>query len=119
MDYPMIVKGSLESFPVTPNLSDYQKMREDFKWEELSKELDWFDSEHINIGHIAVDAHLKTERRNKKALIWESQKGEVEEYTFAELARLSNKFANILMRELGIQKGDRVFWIRHTRVSWR
>ncbi len=110
MDYPKIVKGPLGSFPVTPNLSDYQKMREDFRWEDLSAELDWFDSDHINIGHIAVDAHLKTDRRDKKALIWESQKGEVEEYTFADLARLSNKFANVLVGELGIQKGDRVFF---------
>lgn len=110
MDYPRIVKSPLESFPVTPNLSDYQKMREDFRWEDLSAELDWFDSDHINIGYIAVDAHLKTDRRNKKALIWESQKGEIEEYTFADLAHLSNKFANVLVRELGIQKGDRVFF---------
>lgn len=110
MDYPRIVKGPLESFPVKPNLSDYQQMREDFKWEDLSAELDWFDSDHINIGHIAVDAHLKTDRRNKKALIWQSQKGEVEEYTFADLAHLSNKFANVLVTELGIQKGDRVFF---------
>jgi len=111
MDYPTIVKGPLESFPVMPNLSDYQKMRQDFRWENLSPELDWFDSEHINIGHIAVDAHLKTERRDKKALIWESQRGEVEEYTFADLALLSNKFANVLVKELGIQKGDRVFFL--------
>ena len=111
MDYPTIVKGPLESFPVTPNLLDYQKMRQDFRWENLSAELDWFDSEHINIGHIAIDAHLKTERRDKKALIWESQRGEVEEYTFADLALLSNKFANVLVKELGIQKGDRVFFL--------
>ena len=49
-------------------------MREEFRWETLSAELDWFDSDHINIGHIAVDAHLKTDRRHKKALIWESRK---------------------------------------------
>jgi acetyl-CoA synthetase len=59
---------------------------------------------------VAIDSHLKTERRNKKALIWESKKGEVEEYTFLELSRLSNKFANVLVKELGVQKGDRVFF---------
>ena len=56
MDYPKIVKDPLENFSVKPNLSDYQKMREEFSWENLSTELDWFDSDHINIGHIAVDA---------------------------------------------------------------
>ena len=110
MDYPRIVKGPLESFPVKPNLADYQKMREDFRWEDSSAELDWFDSDHINIGHVAVDAHLKTGRRDKKALIWESQTGEIEEYTFADLARLSDKFANVLVNEIGVQKGDRVFF---------
>jgi len=110
MEYPTIIKGPLESFAVKPALSDYQKMRREFRWEDSSAELDWFDSEHINIGHIAVDAHLKTDRRDKKALIWESQKGEVEEYTFADLSRLSNRFANVLVREIGVQKGDRVFF---------
>jgi acetyl-CoA synthetase len=110
MDYPRIVKDPPEDFSVKPNLSDYQKMRDEFRWETLSAELDWFDSDHINIGHIAVDAHLKTDRRDKKALIWESMKGEEEEYTFADLSRLSNKFANVLVNEFGIQKGDRVFF---------
>ena len=110
MDYPKIIKGSLGSFSVKPNLSDYQKMRETFKWEDIFSELDWFDREHINIGYVAVDAHLKTDRRNKKALIWESQKGEIEEYTFADLARLSNKFANVLVNECGFRKGYSVFF---------
>ncbi|MBM2824914.1 MAG: acetyl-coenzyme synthetase [Dehalococcoidales bacterium] len=110
MDYPKIIKGPPDSFAVKPNLFDYQKMRETFKWEDISSELDWFDSDHINIGHIAIDAHLKTNRRDKKALIWQSQKGDIEEYTFADLARLSNKFANVLVNEIGVRKGDRVFF---------
>ena len=95
MDYPKIIKGTLESFSVKPNLSDYQKMCEDFKWEDISSELDWFDNDHINIGYIAVDANLKTNLRDKKAVIWESQNGDVDEYTFADLTRLSNKFASV------------------------
>jgi len=110
MDYPRIVKDPVERFSVKPNILDYQKMRKEFSWEKLSGELDWFDGDHINIGHIAVDAHLRTDRRHKKALIWEGLKGEIEEYTFADLARLSNKFANVLVTELGVQKGDRVFF---------
>lgn len=110
MDYPKINKGPLSSFSVKPNLSDYQKMRETFKWEDVSSELDWFDKDHINIGHIATDAHLKTERRDKKALIWMGGRGETEEYTFADLARLSNQFANVLVNEAGVKKGDRVFF---------
>ncbi len=110
MDYQMIVKGPLADLSVKPNLEDYSKMRGEFSWEAVSSELDWFDDDHINIGHIAIDAHLKTERRDEKALIWESQKGEVEEYTYSDLSRLSNKFANVLVKEAGVVKGDRVFF---------
>jgi len=110
MEYPKITKKPFEHFAVKPNLQDYHKMCEEFSWGKVSRELDWFDSKRINIAHVAIDTHLKTNRRNKKALIWESKRGEEEEYTFRDLSRLSNKFANFLTKKLGIQKGDRVFF---------
>jgi acetyl-CoA synthetase len=110
MEYPVITKKPLDKFIVTPNLQNYRNIYESFSWSKLAKEVDWFDSEHINIAHVTIDAHLKTDRKNKKALIWESKKGDVEEYTFSDLARLSNKFANVLINQLGVQKGDRVFF---------
>jgi acetyl-CoA synthetase len=110
MEYPKIIKAPIEKHSVKPNLENYEKIRQKFSWDQVSGELDWFDSDHINIGHIAIDAHLKTERRDKKALIWESTKGQIEEFTFADLARLSNRFANVLSQELNIKKGDRVFF---------
>ena len=110
MEYTKILKDPIEKFSVKPNLENYEKIRQEFNWEQVSRELDWFDSDHINIGHIAVDAHLKTGRGDKKALIWESTKGQIEEFTFADLARLSNRFANVLTQELNIKKGDRVFF---------
>jgi acetyl-CoA synthetase len=110
MKYPTIAKDSFEQHAVKPNIQDYHKMYKEFSWDKISSDLDWFDKEHINIAHIAIDTHLKTDRRNKKALVWESKKGELEEYTFLDLSRLSNKFANVLVKELGVQKGDRVFF---------
>ena len=110
MEYTRITKKPFEQYVIKPNLRDYDKVYEEFRWDKISQELDWFDSEHINIAHLAIDTHLKTDRRNKKALIWESKKGEVEEYTFSDLSRLSNKFANVLVKELGVQKGDRIFF---------
>ncbi len=110
MEYPIISKKPLEQLAVAPNLRDYQNTRDNFSWDKLALELDWFDNEHINIGHVVIDSHLKTGRRNKKALIWESKKGQVEEYTFSDLSKLSNRFANVLIKELGINKGDRVFF---------
>ena len=110
MNYPRIVKKPFAQYPVKPNLQDYHKMRKEFSWARIAAELDWFDKEHLNIAHVAIDSHLKTERRDKTALVWESKKGEIEEYTFTDLAKLSNKFANVLVSELGLQKGDRVFF---------
>jgi acetyl-CoA synthetase len=110
VNYPRIIKKPLKPHVIKPNLQDYSKMCEEFNWDKISKELEWFDSEHINIAHVAIDAHLKADRGNKKALIWESKKGKLEEYTFAALSRLSNKFANVLVKELDVQKGDRVFF---------
>jgi acetyl-CoA synthetase len=110
MEHPRIIKGPVHQQKVIPNLEDYAEMRRGFSWDRVSKELDWLDPSHINIAHIAVDAHLKTGRKNKKALIWEDKKGEIEEFTFDDLARLSNRFANVLVQEAGIQKGDRVFF---------
>jgi acetyl-CoA synthetase len=110
MEYPKINKKPFEQFQVKPHLQDYLKMREKFSWNQIPLDLDWFDPEHINIAQVAIDAHLKTDRRNKKALIWEGKRGEVEEYTFDELSRRSNQFANVLVQELGVRKGDRIFF---------
>ncbi|MBM4313777.1 MAG: AMP-binding protein, partial [Deltaproteobacteria bacterium] len=110
MEYPKITKKPLEQHAAKPNLQDYPEAIKGWSWDRVSSELDWFDKEHLNIAHVAIDTHLKADRRNKKALIWESKKGETEEYTFLDLSRLSNKFANVLVNEMGVKKGDRVFF---------
>ena len=46
-------------------------------------------------------------RRNKTALIWEGEPGEIRRLTYAELHAEVQKFANAL-KSLGIKKGDRV-----------
>jgi acetyl-CoA synthetase len=105
MDYEPIKKNKMS---VEPNLLDYNKVREDFKWEDIKKELDWFDNGGINIAYEVLDRHLKTPSKDKIALYWEGKDGETEEYTFHDLSRLSNRFAGAL-RNLGVKKGDRIF----------
>ena len=46
-------------------------------------------------------------RRNKAAIIWEGEPGEVETLTYQQLLIEVCKFANVL-KSLGVQKGDRV-----------
>jgi acetyl-CoA synthetase len=108
MNYKTIKKSDLSKNAVRPNLSDYEHMRSTFKWEDIHGELDWLEQGGLNIAYEAVDRHIKTPLKNKKALLWEGKDGESEEFTFFDLYRLTNRFANVL-RGLGVERGDRVF----------
>ncbi|WP_432738497.1 acetate--CoA ligase [Maridesulfovibrio sp. FT414] len=94
-------------------------------WEEAAEELDWFtkwdkvcdssDAPHFrwftgarcNIVYNALDRHIETVNKNRLALIWEGEPGDSRQYTYYELYRAVNRFANGLKR-LGVTKGDRV-----------
>ncbi len=108
MDYKPIKKGKIGEMPVQPNLVDYDKARNEFKWDDIGEELDWFENGGINIAFQVVDRHAKTPLKDKTALYWEGKSGEREEYTFQDLSRLSNRFAGVL-KKLGVRKGDRIF----------
>ncbi|MDQ0176824.1 acyl-CoA synthetase MbcS [Bacillus chungangensis] len=43
----------------------------------------------------------------KKALIWENDKGDTQEITYAQLIRHANQIANVLM-QMGLKKGDTI-----------
>jgi acetyl-CoA synthetase len=68
----------------------------------------WFVGGKVNIVHNAVDRHLKTYRKNKLALIWESEDGKFDRtFSYYSLNREVNRFANLL-KAMGVVKGDRV-----------
>src|SRR5215471_11695537 len=67
----------------------------------------WFVGGEINLSYNCLDRHLLTERKNKTALIWESEPGEVRTLTYLELHREVQKFANVL-KSLAVKKSDRV-----------
>jgi acetyl-CoA synthetase len=67
----------------------------------------WFVGGQLNLSYNCLDRHVQTARKNKAALIWESEPGEVRTYTYQQLWREVQKFANVL-KSLGIRKGDRV-----------
>ncbi len=108
MNYSAITKGNIEKMVVKPNLDDYQTIISNFKWDNIYKELDGFDNGGLNIAYEAIDRHVKTSLKDKPALLWEGKHGESEKYTFHDLYKLTNRFANVLSK-LGVQKGDRVF----------
>ena len=67
----------------------------------------WFVGGKLNVCHNCLDRHLTTPRRNKAALIWEGEPGDVRVMTYYGLQRRVSKFAHVL-RRLGVEKGDRV-----------
>ncbi|MEX0788317.1 MAG: acetate--CoA ligase [Anaerolineales bacterium] len=67
----------------------------------------WFTDARTNIVHNALDRHLRTWRRNKVALIWEGEPGDVRTFSYFELHRDVAHFAEVL-RSLGARKGDRI-----------
>ena len=69
-----------------------------------------------NFGFDVIDRHA--EDAQKRALIWVNASGtDVKEYTFRDIAQLSNRAANVL-RELGVKKGDRVFIMLGRIPEW-
>lgn len=67
----------------------------------------WFSGGEINISYNCLDRHVNSHRRNKAAIIWEGEPGEVQTLTYQQLLIEVSKFANVL-KSLGVQKGDRV-----------
>ena len=67
----------------------------------------WFVGGGLNASVNAIDRHINSEEKNKVAIIWESESGEYRQFTYYQLYRSVNKFANAL-RNLGIKKGDRI-----------
>jgi len=67
----------------------------------------WFTGGKINVSVNCVDRHVKTERRNKAALIWEGEPGDRRTLTYWDLYVDVQKCANML-KTLGVKRGDRV-----------
>ncbi len=67
----------------------------------------WFAGGKMNIAENCVDRHLEGPRKDKTAIIWEGEPGDIRKLTYAELHEEVSKFSNALLGK-GIQKGDRV-----------
>jgi acetyl-CoA synthetase len=93
-------------------------------WAEAAGELEWFapwtevltgDIAHakwfvggkLNLCHNCVDRHAAGTRREKTALLWEGEPGDVRRISYGELHGLVQRFANVL-KGLGVERGDRV-----------
>ncbi len=100
--------GSPE-WAVVPNLLDYAAARREFSWETAARDLDGLPGGRgLHIAYEAVDRHAAGPRSQRVALRFLDKKGGQRDLTYADLARETSRFANVL-RTLGVRTGDRVF----------
>ena len=67
----------------------------------------WFVGGHLNASANCLDRHIKSDTKNKVAIIWEGEGGETRTLSYLQLYRQVNKFANAL-KNLSVAKGDRI-----------
>ncbi len=102
------IEKNIDGFAVEPNLLDYDREYEEFRWEDVANEFDGLPAGGLNIAHEAIDRHADGETADKTALLWLGQNGEKKSYTFSAMKKETAKFANVL-KTLGLSKGERVF----------
>jgi len=109
MTWETIRKPPVSQCALPPNLDDYAHARAQFSWDAARRELDGLPAGRgLNIAYEAVGRHVAAGRGDRLALRWLGKRGAVEDYTYADLERLTNRFANAL-RALGVERGERVY----------
>ena len=89
------------------NLTNYDEKVKQFDWKETEKNFSWYKTGKWNMAYEAIDRHAESYRKNQVALYYDEGVRK-EKYTFKEMKELSNKAGN-LFKQVGIEKGDRVF----------
>src|SRR5581483_4865647 len=106
MAFATIVKP--EARGLAPNLPDYATARTPVFWEHARDELAGLPGGRgLNIAYEPLGRHAAGPRAGHRALRWLGKGGEVRDFTYADLDRDTNRFANAL-GGLGLGKGDLV-----------
>jgi acetyl-CoA synthetase len=103
-----IIRKTPTDLRVRPNLNDYDLQRRMFGWDEAARALEGLPGGGLNIAWEAVDRHASGPLRDKTAFRFLGADSASRDISFAELSRLTNRFANVL-RRLGVRKGERLF----------
>ena len=91
----------------TANLKDYDEAVLNADWNDVDKYFTWSETGKVNMVYEAIDRKVVEGNGNKTALLYTDGVRD-EQYTYADIQKLSCQFANGL-KSLGITKGDRVF----------
>lgn len=112
-DYEKLYKRSVEdpdgfwAEMAEKNLNWYKKWDKVSDWDFNKPYIKWFIGGKLNACYNCLDRYINTPVRNKAAIIWEADDGTYKTYTYQQLYREVNRFANVL-KKYGIRKGDRV-----------
>lgn len=88
----------------------------DFDDKGCPKNLKFNIKDNFNFAYDVVD-ELAKRSPDKRALIYQDVKGNVKEFSFSDISRMSNKAANILSQN-GVKKGDRVMLMMKRRYQY-
>ena len=88
-------------------LTWFKKWDTVLEWDFLKPEVKWFSGGKLNACYNCLDRFVNTATRNKAAIIWEADSGDYKTYTYQQLYREVNRFANVL-KKFNVGKGDRV-----------
>ena len=66
----------------------------------------WFAGATTNVSYNCLDRHVASGRGDKIAILWEGEPGDTRLISYAELHRLVQRFANVLLAR-GFQTGER------------
>ena len=108
MDRPSVIHKSAAGLRATPQWTDYEGLRRKDVWKLARQALQGLPGGGLNIAFEAVDRHAATALRDHCALHFVSRSAPAIDLSYDELARQTNRFANVL-RSLAIGKGDRLF----------
>lgn len=103
--------ADFELLPPSPgkhNMENYDETFKNFKWEDAEKTFSWYTTGKVNIAYEAVDRNVDELGLADKVALYYSDAKRDEKYTFTDMKKNSNKFANVL-KKYGVNKGDRVF----------
>ncbi|MFO7564780.1 MAG: acetate--CoA ligase [Enhygromyxa sp.] len=101
----MSVEPIAKAQPSAANMPNYELARAQFDWASARAELDGLPGGGLNIAHEAVMRHAGGPLAETVALRWLGKRGEIIEYSYAELAREVARFANLL-DSLGVSAGE-------------
>ena len=105
----MLIRKEAIGSSLLPNLQSYDDSVADFRWDAARQGLTGMPADRgTNLAFEAVDRHVLMGRGGKLAIRWCSGQGGVKDFTYSDLAKQSNAFANVL-KSHGVGASDTVF----------